>query len=133
MISDGVGDEAHCESGGKGYDLRMLRRSALFVLWALIGFGLSLEFLYLFTPFGIAGMALIAAVAWFLEGRGLNQQPEIWGLLGGPAAFCLLVASSSDEPTVWALVGAGLAAVALAGFTVSGRARCGSQGLGPTA
>ena len=31
MISDSVGDEARCESGGKGYDLRMLRRSGLFV------------------------------------------------------------------------------------------------------
>jgi len=111
----------------------MLWRSALFCLWALIGFGLSLEFLYLFTPFGIAGMALIAAVAWILESRGLNRHPEIWGLLGGPAAFCLLVASSSDQPTVWALVGTGFAVTALAGFTISGRARCGSQGLGPTA
>lgn len=111
----------------------MLWRSALFALWALIGFGLSLEFLYLFTPFGVAGLALIAAVAWVLECKGFNQQPEIWGLVGGPAAFCLLVASSSDEPTVWALVGAGLAAVALAGFAVSGRARCGSRGIGPTA
>ncbi len=43
--------------------------AALCSLWALIGFGLSLEFLYLFKPLGIAGKALIAAVAWFLEGR----------------------------------------------------------------
>lgn len=111
----------------------MIRRGALFALWALFGFGLSLEILYLFTPFGIAAMALIAPAAWFLEGRGLNQQPEIWGLVGGPAAFCLLVASSSDAPTPWALVGAGLAVVALAGFAVSGHARCESQGPGPTA
>ncbi len=40
----------------------MARQSALFVVWAAIGFALSLELLYLLTPFGIAGLAVVTAV-----------------------------------------------------------------------
>ncbi len=106
----------------------MIRRTFLFAIWAVIGFGLSLEFLYFFTPFGLAGMAAIAVVAWVLEGRGWDQQPEIWGLLAGPGAFFLLVASSAEPANGWAAAGAATVAVSLVGFAVSGRMRCASEG-----
>ena len=102
----------------------MKKRAALFVLWTAIGFAFALEFLYLFTPFGLAGLLLLLPVIWLLEGRGWNQQPEIWGLLGGPGLLALLVAASSAEPAAWWASGFALATFALAGFLVSGRARC---------
>jgi hypothetical protein len=102
----------------------MTKRSALFAVWAAIGFGFALEVLYLFTPFGLAGLLLLLPLILWLEKRGWNQQPEIWGLLAGPGLFAFLVAASSDEPTVWWAMGFGLVGSAAAGFVISGRARC---------
>lgn len=82
----------------------MSKRAALFVVWAGIGFVFSMEWLYLFTPIGPAGLALVLPLVWVLEGRGLNKQPEIWGLLAGPGLFFLLVATSV-RPGAWGSCG----------------------------
>ncbi len=102
----------------------MAKRVALFVIWAAIGFVFSLGLLYLFTPFGLAGLLVVLPVIWVLEGRGLSKPPEIWGLLAGPGAFCLMMAANAYDDQGWLSLGVAAISLSLIGFGVSGRMRC---------
>jgi hypothetical protein len=102
----------------------VIRRSVLFALWGAVGFVLSLEVLYAFTPFGFPVLVLLGVVLWQLDRRGLIGAPEAWGLLAGPGLFCSLVAVSAEDTTVWLVVAGCFVGFAVAAFIVSGRTRC---------
>jgi hypothetical protein len=102
----------------------MVKRVTFFCAWAIIGFVWGFELLYLFTPLGWPPLILALWATWLLRRHGLNEQPEIWGLLAGIGLFALWIGTSVDEPQVWIAAGTGTTAMAIVAFTISGRARC---------
>jgi len=100
----------------------VLRQVLLFALWASLGFALTLELLYLFTPIGLAIGVPLVALIWWLEGRGLSRRPGGWGALAGPGLFCLLVATSGIDSgaAIWTAAGVTFIGLSLAAFTIAG-------------
>ena len=92
---------------------------ARFAAWGAIGAVGAYGLLYLFSPIGIALIAVCIGAFSLL--RSVSQPGEPFGLLVGVGAFCALVAYSADEPVPWVLAAGLLAALAFTGAAVSGR------------
>jgi hypothetical protein len=103
----------------------VLKRGALFAIWALLGAVLSYGALYVFTPFGLAIVVPTLLVAFLLPSIGGSRLPEALGLLAGPGLFCFLVAfRTADDPAAWTGAGIALIGAAVLAYVLVGRARC---------
>ena len=88
----------------------------VFLLWCGIGTVLCYAALYAFTPYGLALIAACWAAATLVPAIGGRKWPETLGLLGGPGAFCFVIAGDADDALPWTVAGGAFVAAALLGY-----------------
>jgi len=101
----------------------MVKRSVVFLSWCCIGAALSYAALYVFTPYGLALIAASVAAGALIPAIGGRRWPETLGLLGGPGAFCLVVANDAGDPRPWSVAGGAFLAMALLAYLALVHAR----------
>jgi hypothetical protein len=103
----------------------MIRRLALFGSWAVVGMALTYASLYVFTPYGLALIVMVAIAAMLLVLIWDSGWPDSIGLAAGPGGFCLLLAANSDvNAAVFATLGVSIISTVAATYVLLMRARC---------